>query len=96
MIWYPHLFKTFPQFVMIHTVKGFSTADKTQVDVFLVFPCFMIQWVDAGSEIYATLYLLQHYFPIAKTWKQPKCPLMDEQSYKKDGNLVICTNMNEP
>ena len=56
----------------------------------------MIQWVDAGSEIYATLYLLQHYFPIAKTWKQPKCPLMDEQSYKKDGNLVICDNMNEP
>ena len=41
MVWYSHLFKSFPQFVMIHTVKGFSVVDETEVDVFLEFPCFL-------------------------------------------------------
>ena len=35
MVWHSHLFKSFPQFVMIHTVKGFSIVDETEVDVFL-------------------------------------------------------------
>ena len=38
MVWYSHLFKSFPQFVMIHTIKGFSIVDETEVDVFLEFP----------------------------------------------------------
>ena len=41
MAWYSHLFKSFPQFVMIHTVKGFSLANETEVDVVLEFPCFL-------------------------------------------------------
>ena len=41
MVWYSHLFKSFPQFVMIHTVKGFSLANETEVDVVLEFPCFL-------------------------------------------------------
>ena len=40
MIWYSHLFKNFPQFVVIHTVKGFGEINKAEVDVFLVFFCF--------------------------------------------------------
>ena len=39
MVWYSHLFKSFPQFVMIHTVKVFSIVNETEVDVFLEF-CF--------------------------------------------------------
>ena len=35
MGWYSHLFKNFPQFVMIHTVEGFSIVDETEIDVFL-------------------------------------------------------------
>ena len=34
MVWCSHLSKSFPQFVMIHTVKGFSVVDKTEIDVF--------------------------------------------------------------
>ena len=34
MIWYSHLLKNFPQFVVIHTVKGFGTVNKAEVDVF--------------------------------------------------------------
>ena len=38
MVWYSHLFNKFPQFVMIHTVKGFSIVSEAEVDVFLEFP----------------------------------------------------------
>ena len=40
MVWYSHLSKSFPQFVMIHSVKRFSIVDETEIDVFLKFPCF--------------------------------------------------------
>ena len=35
MVWYPHFFKNFPEFVVIYTVKGFGTVNKAEVDVFL-------------------------------------------------------------
>ena len=51
MVWYSHLCKTFPQFVMIHTIKGFSKVNETEVDVFLEFPCFLYDTANAGSLI---------------------------------------------
>ena len=39
MVWYSHLFKNFPQFVVIHTVKGFRVVNEAEVVVFLEFPC---------------------------------------------------------
>ena len=41
MVWYSHLFKNFPQFVVIHTVKGFSIVNEAEVDVFMEFPSFL-------------------------------------------------------
>ena len=41
MVWYSHFFKNFPKFVIIHTVKGFSIVDETEVDAFLESPCFL-------------------------------------------------------
>ena len=41
MGWYSHFFKSFLQFIMIHTVKGFGVVDETEVDVFLEFLCFL-------------------------------------------------------
>ena len=41
MVWYSHLLKNFPQFVVIHTIKGFSIANYAEVDVFLESPCFI-------------------------------------------------------
>ena len=49
MAWYSHLSKSFPQFVMIHRVKDFSTVDETEVDVFLEFPCFLYDPVNVGN-----------------------------------------------
>ena len=51
MVWYSHLFKSFPQFVMIHTVKGFSVVDEKEIDVLLKFPYFLYNPVNVGSLI---------------------------------------------
>ena len=46
MVWYSHLFKNFPHFVVIHKVKSFSVVNEAEVDVSLEFLCFfMIQWM---------------------------------------------------
>ena len=42
VVWYSHFFKNFPQFVVMHTVKGFSIVNKAEVDVFLKFSCFFL------------------------------------------------------
>ena len=41
VVWYSHLFKNFPQFVVIHTVRGFSGVSEAEVDVFLALSCFL-------------------------------------------------------
>ena len=40
VVWYSHLFRNFPQFVVIHTVKGFGIVNKAEIDVFLELSCF--------------------------------------------------------
>ena len=40
MVWYSHLFQNFPQFIVIHTVKGFGIVSKAEIDVFLEISCF--------------------------------------------------------
>ena len=51
MVSYSHLLKNFPQFVVIHTVKGFGIVNKAEVDVFLEFSCFFNDPVDVGYLI---------------------------------------------
>ena len=51
MVWYSHLFKNFPQFIMIHTVKGFGIVNKAEVDVFLELSCFFDDPVDVANLI---------------------------------------------
>ena len=51
VVWYSHLFKNFPQFVVIHTVKGFGTVNKAEVDVFLELSCFFDDATDIGNLI---------------------------------------------
>ena len=48
---YSHLFKNFPPFVVIHTVKGFSVINEAEVYVFLEFSCFFFDPVDVGNLI---------------------------------------------
>ena len=48
MVWYSHLFKSFAQFVVMHTNKGFAVVNKAEVDVFLEFSCFLYGPVDVA------------------------------------------------
>ena len=51
MVWYSHLFQNVPQFVVIHTVKGFSIVNEADIDVFLEFRYFLSDPTDVGSLI---------------------------------------------
>ena len=51
MIWYSHLLKNFPQFVVIHTVKNFGVVNKAEVGVFLAFSCFSYDPMDVDNLI---------------------------------------------
>ena len=51
MVWYSHLLKNFPQFVVIHTVKGFGLVNKAEVGAFLGLSCFFDDPVDVGNLI---------------------------------------------
>ena len=51
MVWYSHLLKNFPQFVVIHTVKGFGIVNKAEVDVFLELSSFFYDTTDVDNLI---------------------------------------------
>ena len=51
MVWYSHLLKNFPQYVVIHTVKGFVIVNKAEVDIFLELSCFFDDPSDVGNLV---------------------------------------------
>ena len=51
LVWYSHLLKNFPQFVVIHTIKSFSIVNEAEVDVFLESSCFFFDPMDIGNLI---------------------------------------------
>ena len=51
VVWYSHLFQNFPEFVVVHTVKGFDIVNKAEVDVFLELSCIFDDPTDVGNLI---------------------------------------------
>ena len=51
MVWYSDLFQNFPQFIVIHIVKGFGIVNKAEIDVFLELSCFFHDPEDVGNLI---------------------------------------------
>ena len=51
VVWYSHLLKNFPQFVVIHTVKSYGIVNGAKVDVLGEFPCFLYDWMGVGNLI---------------------------------------------
>ena len=51
VVWYSHLFQNFPQFIVIHTVKGFGIVNKAEIDVFLELSWFLNDLEDVGNLI---------------------------------------------
>ena len=66
MVWHSHLMKNFPQFVVIHTVKDFSTVNETEVDVSLEFSCFFNDPTEVGNLISGSSTFPK---PSLNTWK---------------------------
>ena len=72
MVWYSHILKNFPQFVVIHPVKGFSAVNKAEVDVFLELSCFCDDSVETGNLISgssafsksSTVYYIQYTYTV--------------------------------
>ena len=69
MVWYSHLFQNFPEFIVIHIVKGFGIVNKAEIDIFMELSCFFDDPVDvsnliSGSSAFSLrgLILLQTYF----------------------------------
>ena len=60
VVWYSHLFKNFPQFVVIYTVKGFGLVNKAEVDVFLELSCFFYDPKDVGNPLFC--YSILHFY----------------------------------
>ena len=63
MVWYAHVFKNFPQFIVIHTVEGFRIVYKAEIDVFLELPCFFDDPADVGNLI-SGLFAFSFFFPL--------------------------------
>ena len=66
VVWYSHLFQTFAQFIVIHTVKGFGIVNKAEVDVFLELLCFFDDPVDVGNLISGSSAFSKSYLNISK------------------------------
>ena len=73
MICYSHFFKSFPQFIMIHTVKGFGTVNEIVVDVFLEFPCFLYDPVNVSNLISGSSFFSE---PSLDIWKFLICLML--------------------
>ena len=74
MVWYSHLFQNFPQFLVIHTVKGFGIFNKAEIDVFLEFFCFFDDPADVGNLISGSTAFSKASLHI---WNQTTCLLIN-------------------
>ena len=83
MVWYSHLFNSFPQFVMIHTIKVFSVVSETEVDVFLESPCFLYDLMNVGIIISGSSAFSK---PSLDIWKFLVCMMLKPsiQDFKDD------------
>ena len=97
MVWYSYLFKNFPQFVVIHTVKGFGVVNKTEVEVFLELSHFFGDPVDVGNLILGSSAFSKSSLNI---WKfrvyvllKPGLENFDHYFDEEGGlNLVMCSH----
>ena len=86
MIWYPHLFKNFPQFVVIHIVKGFSMVSEAEVNVFLKFPCFFCDSADVGY------FTFLHFFLFGIVLVTASCTVLQTSVHSSSGTLPTRSN----
>ena len=87
MVWYSHLLKNFPQFVVIHLVKGFSIVNEAEIDVFLELHCFLHDPMNVGNLISDSSAPLK---PILYIWKFLVYVLLKLSLKDKSITLLAC------
>ena len=85
MVWYSHIFKDFPQIVVIHIVKGFHVVN--EADVFLEFPCFFYDPTDVGNLISGSFAFSK---PNLYIWKFSVHVLLKPSLKDFEDNLLVC------
>ena len=68
VVWYSHLFQSFPQFIVIHTVKGFGIVNTAEVDAFLELSCYFNDPTDVGNLISIPLLFLNPVWTSGSSW----------------------------
>ena len=82
VVWYFHVLKNIPQFIVIHTVKGFGVINKSKVDVFLELSCFFDDPMDVGNLIPGSSAFSKSSLNIWKfTWGMLVCYLKNKIFY---------------
>ena len=69
LVWYSSIFQNFPQFIVIHTVKGFGIVNKAEIDVFLELSCFFHNAADVGNLISGSSAFSQRDVLSLNIWK---------------------------
>ena len=87
MVWYSHLLKNFPQFVVIHTVRGFGVVNKAEVDVFLELSCFFDDPTDVGNLISGSSAISKSSLNV---WKFLVHVLLKSSLENFDITLLVC------
>ena len=86
VVWYSHLFKNFPQFVVVYIVKGFSVVNEAVVDVFLELPCFLYGPTYVGNLISGSSHFCKSSLYI---WKFSVHVLLEPDLKDFEHNLAI-------
>ena len=89
MVWYSHLFQNFPQFIVIHTVKGFGVVNKAEIGVFLELSCFLDDPMDVGN-------LISGFSAFSKTSLKHRLKasnISDQKNQKTIKNYVLGNSM---
>ena len=90
MVWYSHLFHNFPQFTVIHTVKGFGIVNKAEIDVFLELSCFFDDPADVGNLISGSSAFSKSNLNCQQIWKTQQWP----QDWKRSVFISITKKGN--
>ena len=80
VVWYFHLFQNFPQFIVVHTVKGFGIVNKAEIDVFLELACFFNDPAEVGNLISKPILWMSNSKrgTVEGGWLSPTCPVPSE------------------
>ena len=95
MVWCSHLFKSFTQFAMVHTVRSFSIVNETELDVFLMFFCFLYNPANVGNLISSSSVFSK---PSLAIWKFLVCIMLKPrmQDFKLDLTFLIAQLLKNP